>query len=78
MSYPLEVHPVPDEFAEHEADAAGLPLAEDDDECQHCESRIGRGRGQFRGYVIVLNQDDDFWLLCTECSAPVTDPNLPE
>jgi hypothetical protein len=78
MSYPLELHPVPDEFAEDEADSAGLPLAEDDDTCEHCDSRIGHARGRFAPYVIVLNQDDDFWLLCTECSSPVLDPGQAE
>ena len=78
MSYPLEVHPVPDEDAEHEADTAGLPLAEADDCCEHCESSIGRARGQFDPYVVVLNQDDDYWLLCENCALPVLDPGQPE
>lgn len=78
MSYPLELHPVLDEFAEDDADSAGLPLAEDNDACDHCESRIGRTRGQFLPYVVVLNQDDESWLLCTDCSSPVLDPGQPE
>lgn len=78
MSYPLELHPVPDEFAEDEADSAGLPLADNDDACDHCESSIGRSRGQFLPYVIVLNQDDESWMLCASCSLPVTEPGQPE
>lgn len=78
MTYPLELHPVPDEDAEALADVAGLPLAAAADSCEHCESRIGRSRGGFGPYVIVLDQDDDYWLVCENCAQPVLFPGDPE
>lgn len=78
MTYPLELHPIPDETEEQASDSAGLPLAENDELCEHCESRIGRGRGMFVPYVVVLNQDDDYWFVCENCAGPVLDPGIPE
>lgn len=72
--YPLELHPVNAEADEHDADNAGLDTADADDVCEHCESQVGRGRGLFVPYVIVLNQNDELWFVCGPCASPILDP----
>lgn len=76
MSYraPLEVHQVTDEQDESSMDNCGLETADDRDVCEHCESRIGRGRGLFVPYVIVLDDTDEYWFVCGSCASPLTHP----
>lgn len=77
-SYPLELHHIAEEPDEHDADNAGLDTADADDVCEHCESQVGRGRGKFVPYVIILNQLDELWFVCEPCASPVLDPGQAE
>lgn len=72
-SYPLEIHHIANEADEHDADNAGLDMPESTDSCEHCLAQVGRARGLFAPYVIVLNQNDDLWFVCETCAVPVLD-----
>jgi len=53
-----------------------------DDEliCEHCEEVVGSYKGQFYPYAVVINGDDEDWVICYECYWPVVNPtkSLPD
>ncbi len=73
MSRHIELHTVDTDADETRVDDAGLETADGDDVCEHCESQIGHGRGRFAPYVVVLD-DEDVWFVCSSCADPVTEP----
>lgn len=56
-----------------EAEAEGL-AAQYEDTCSSCEEPVGLISGELFDYVIVSDENEDFWFTCEACAMPVTDP----
>ena len=56
-----------------EAEAEGL-AAQYEDTCNSCDEPVGLLSGELFDYVIVSDENDDFWFTCEACATPVTDP----
>lgn len=48
----------------------------DDPQCSACTSGVGHKDGTFYPYAVALDEDDQ-WMVCTECASPVIDPVPP-
>ena len=56
-----------------DAEAEGL-AAQYEDACSSCEEPVGLVSGELFDYVIVSDENEDFWFTCDACATPVTDP----
>jgi hypothetical protein len=43
--------------------------------CDNCESTLADCEGAFYSFVVILNEDDESWLVCEECYSPVVYPS---
>lgn len=69
----FEVYQIRTISAHAEAEAEGL-AAQYDDVCHSCDEPVGLIAGALFDYVIVSDENEDFWFTCDACAIPVTDP----
>jgi hypothetical protein len=56
------------------ADAEAEDLAAQyGDNCISCDEPVGLIAGEIFGYVVVVDENDDFWYTCNACATPVID-----
>jgi hypothetical protein len=71
----FELHVISDPVDAEIAHTLGLlTVAPDEMYCEHCNEGVGRIRGQFQPFAVVLTDEDYEWLLCRTCYLPVTNP----
>ena len=70
----LELHLINNEF--DALSAINVGLLEDLSElaCDNCEEPIAEYQFEFYPFVVILNEDDESWLVCEECSSPILYP----
>lgn len=72
----FELHTLTDQGDVAMAVNLGLMSETDADDalyCEHCDERVGEDFVDFYPFSVVLS-DDDYWFLCEDCSAPMTNP----
>jgi len=45
-----------------------------DDTCLSCDEPVGLRPDEFHEYVIVTDENSDYWFICEQCALPVIDP----
>ena len=71
----FELHVISDPVDAEIAHTLGLlTVAPDEMYCEHCNEGVGRIRGQFQPFAVVLTDEDYEWLLCRTCYLPITNP----
>jgi hypothetical protein len=71
----LEIHVIYSEADAAHAGLAGLIDLVNDESCDHCGEDVAFTASDFVPCTIVL-EDDEEWLLCTDCALPTIDPGL--
>lgn len=71
----FEVHLVETESDIDLALQSGLLTVDqlDNSECADCATRVGHASGSFETFAIVINEFDEDWALCSECSSPLVE-----
>lgn len=71
----IEVHVIETDDDINLALKSGLLEPSDLDElyCDECEETVGHESSEFHEFSVVLYDDDASWLLCADCSSPVTE-----
>jgi hypothetical protein len=62
------------ETEEQARQAESLDLVEffaDDTQCENCDIAVGFVHNRFVSCVICVEEDDDIWLVCSECAGGV-------
>jgi len=71
----LEVHVFETETDLDHALRSGIALPEQlaMTECRECDLTTGICDGDFEPFVVVIDENDQDWILCTDCASPMLD-----